>query len=148
MYGPSLETPPFEQSIGLQDIDLQAGELPEGKPVSLEQVELEILLSMKIEDGQSFEKAVQATMVCSGNEFLFTFPCERFPIPCSDVACVRINQNANPDGACMYLYQEAPGESIQIADPAMLDEDFEQFAHSFISVMEQMRDIFCDNQTH
>ncbi len=148
MYGPSLETPPFVQSLDLQDIDLHAVELLESKPVSLEQVELEILLSMKIEDGQSFEKAVQATMVCSGNEFLFTFPSDRFPIPCSEVACVRLNQSSDPDGACMYLYQEAPGESIQIADPAMLDEDFEHFAHSFISVMEQMRDIFTVQNAH
>jgi len=148
MYGPSLETSPFETPANLQDLDLHAAELPESKPVSLEQVELEILLSMKIEDGQSFEKAVQTTMVCSGNEFLFAFPSERFPIACSEVACVRLNQSSNPDGACMYLYQEAPGESIQIADPAMLDEDFEQFAHSFISVMEQMRDIFSNSQTH
>ncbi len=143
MYGPS-----FEPSANLQDLDLHAVELLESKPVSLEQVELEILLSMKIEDGQSFEKAVQATMVCSGNEFLFTFPSDRFPIPCSEVACVRLNQNANPDGTCMYLYQEAPGGSIQIADPSMLDEDFEQFAHSFISVMEQMRDIFSAQNAH
>ena len=148
MYGPSLETPSFVQPIDLQDIDLDTTELLESKPVSLEQVELEILLSMKIEDGQSFEKAVQATMVCSGNEFLFTFPNDRFPIPCSEVACVRLNQSSNPDGACMYLYQEVHGESIKIADPSMLDENFEQFAHSFISVIEQMRDIFTVQRAH
>ncbi len=106
MYGPSLETLPMEQSLEVQKIDLQAIEALESKPVSLEQVELEILLSMKIEDGQSFEKAVQSTMVCSGNEFLFSFPSERFPIPCSDVACARLHQRANPDGVCIYLYQE------------------------------------------
>ena len=78
MYGPSLETPPFVQSIDLQEIDLHAVELLDSKPVSLEQVELEILLSMKIEDGQSFEKAVQATMVCSGNEFYSHFPATDF----------------------------------------------------------------------
>lgn len=148
MYGPTLEIPPIVQSIDWHDIDLHAVELQESKQVSLEQVELEILLSMKIADGQSFEKAVQATMVCSGNEFLFTFPSDRFPIPCSEVACVRLKQSSDPDGVCIYLYQDAPGDCIQVADPAMLDEDFEQFAHSFISVMEQMRDLFCSDQTH
>ncbi len=141
MYGPSLDNTSFDQAILFPTA---ANKKPE--PASLELVELEILLSLKIADGQDFESAVQATLECSGDEYLFSFPSEKFPIPCTEVACVRMRSNAR--GGCIYLYQEAPGEIIQIADASQLDEEFMQFAHSFIAVMEQMRDIFSSKQAH
>lgn len=107
---------------------------------SLEQVELEILLAIKIEDGLSFKDAVRSAMASTGNEFLFSFPAERFPLPCRKVACIRLHEDRGV--ATRYLYQQKKGESIDIADPEALDDEFQSFADSFVGVMEQMRELF------
>ncbi len=119
---------------------LLAEEPAAGEFISLEQVELEILLTMKIEDGLSFDDAVRSSMANSGNEFLFSFPPERFPLSCRKVACIRINGDEKP--LTCYLYQQENGGAIEIADPEILDEEFHSFAESFVGVMEQMRDLF------
>ncbi len=144
MYGPSINTasqnltntiPPANNnntgSFDEDDINFP----------TLEQVELEILLSMKVEDGLSFEKAVQSAMVCTGNEFLFFFPTERFPLPCSAVACVRLIDGHQTASSYIYLYQTETGGIIQVAEPSVLDDGFENFASSFVGVMEQLRDL-------
>ncbi len=124
-------SPPADNSNALLSAD---------EHVSLDQVELEILLVMKIEDGLSFNKAVRAVMTQTGNEYLFSFPAERFPLACRKVACIRLHED--DEITTRYLYQQNKGEGIDIADPEALDGEFQSFADSFVGVMEQMRGLF------
>jgi hypothetical protein len=116
------------------------GLLSGDESISLEQVELEILLAMKIEDGLSFKNAVCSAMAQTGNEYLFSFPAERFPLKCKKVACIRLHEKDAI--TTRYLYQQKKGDSIDIADPVTLEGEFQSFADSFVGVMEQMRELF------
>ena len=119
---------------------LLSAEDDRNEQASLEQVELEILLAIKIEDGLSFKNAVRSAMASTGNDFLFSFPAERFPLPCRKVACIRLHEGK--ETATRYLYQQKKGDGIDIADPETLDDEFQSFADSFVGVMEQMRGLF------
>ncbi len=107
--------------------------------LSLMKVELEILLSMKIEDGLSFEKAVQVVMVQTGNDYLFSFPPERFPVTCHQVSCVCLRDEESTSYS--YIYQEIEDGEAEFAESSELDEDFLNFADSFAGVMAKLRDI-------
>ncbi len=80
-------------------------------------------------------------MICTGNEFLFTFPTERFPIPWSAVACIRLLDSNHQTGPYLYLYQLEADGKIQVAEPDELGDGFHEFAASFVGVMEQLREI-------
>ena len=101
---------------------------------SLEITELELVLEMK--DGTDFESAVRSAALSSGNDFLFTFPAERFPLPCEAAACLRI---LAPD-ATTFAYVYRQDGRYRVASEGDLEQEFIEFAHSFASILIDLRD--------
>lgn len=103
--------------------------------------ELKTLLSKKPKRDRSFDDIVRSALRKTGNEYLFSFPHERFPHSCCEVACIRLGDQQSADGQIVYLYQENRDGRIEMAEPSSLGNGFTDFANSFVNVIEQLRDI-------
>ena len=101
---------------------------------SLEIAELEMVLEMK--DGGDFETVARSAALSCGNDFLFTFPAARFPLPCDAAACVRIKA---PD-ASTFAYVYRRDGRFHVACEGDLDHEFIEFAHSFATILMDLRD--------
>ena len=120
---------PFAASVAPAPIEFEMD-----RDFSLEITELELVLEMK--DGNDFETAVRSAALSSGNDFLFTFPAERFPLPCEAAACLRIK--ASDAATFAYVYRE--DGRYRVASEGELEHEFIEFAHSFASILMDLRD--------
>ena len=96
----------------------------------LEKAELEMILALKAEDALDFETALTSALTSSGNDWLFDFPTERFPIKVKNVAAVRLR--AGDDSKVCYVCETKSG--YRLLDEHDLDEGYIEFAASYASV--------------
>jgi len=99
---------------------------------ALEIAELEMILSMKSEEGLKFASALPSALACSGNEWLFDFPADRFPIPAKHAAAIRIC--SGDDELVTYVYEKEDGEGFSLVEDDLLDSAYFEFAESYASV--------------
>lgn len=122
--------------------------VPENDNPAFDQLDFEMLLAMNVDNGLPFEESVKSAMAESGNEFLFSFPNERFPISCINVACIKLLQQSSGENLFLYVYQEISGGDILVADREQLDTGYDEFARSFAGVMEYLREMFAPAEAH
>ena len=103
---------------------------------SLELAELELVLGMK--EGSDFESAVRSAALSSGNDYLFTFPPERFPLPAHAVACVRVKAAGAQTFA--YVVQRREDGPFTLATQDDLEPGFFQMADAFTNILSDLRD--------
>lgn len=99
---------------------------------ALELAELKLVLSLAQEDGQSYENRLQSALLSTDNEWLFSFPAERFPIKTKNAAAVRIY--AGTECKIYYVLQGDIDDDFQIVDEDQIDAEYIQFADSFAEV--------------
>jgi len=99
---------------------------------ALETAELEMILAMKFEEGLSFSTALPSALTSSGNEWLFDFPADRFPIDAKNVAAIRICSGA--DDMVAYVYEQSGGAGFGIATENHIDHAYFEFARSYAEV--------------
>ena len=120
---------PFSSAVAPTPIEYEMD-----RDFSLEITELELVLEMK--DGLDFETTVRSAALSSGNDFLFTFPAERFPVPCEAAACLRILAADATTFAYVYLRDGR----YHVACEGDLEHEFIEFAHSFASILIDLRE--------
>ncbi len=107
--------------------------------ISLEQVELEMVLNLKTLGKNDFTSVLHEAAEESNAEVLFDLPPERFPFECCAVACVKLNTPG--DATYCYVYCEENSKAFSIASIDDLGSKFLGFAQSYVGVMEQLRSI-------
>lgn len=111
---------------------------------SLELAELQMVLEMKADsdcgrqpDGtRDFETVARSAALSSGNDFLFTFPAARFPVECDAAACLRIKAS----DATTFAYVYRVDGRFTVASEGELEQEFIEFAHSFATILMDLRD--------
>ncbi len=96
----------------------------------LEKAELEMILAMKSDEEQDFEATLTNALSSSGNDWLFDFPKERFPVKAKNVAAVRLC--AGTESKVCYVCETKSG--YRLLDEKDLDEGYIEFASSYASV--------------
>ena len=96
---------------------------------ALELAELEMILAMKSEEGLEFDVALPSALVTSGNDWLFDFPADRFPLPAKSVAAIRIC--SGEDQVFCYAYDSEDGTGVRLAGAEQLDNAYIDFAKSY-----------------
>ena len=112
---------------------------------SLELAELTMVLSMKSLEDIDFETAVRSSAVSTGNDYLFSFPAERFPLKCSDAGCIRIKTEDNY--TFCYVYRETKTGPFLLASANDIDAEYFGFAESFASILTDLKDTIGDMVT-
>lgn len=98
----------------------------------LELAALEMVLLLKQEEGLSFETGLQSALVSTGNEWLFAFPAERFPIETKNAAAIRIH--AGMECKIYYVHQADTDNEFEIVGDDKIHPDYIHFADSFAEV--------------
>lgn len=111
----------------------------ESNTFDLELAELLMLLEMKDQEGLPLEEAARSALASSGNDCLFTFPHQRFPLPAKCVVAALVR--AGDDGAICYIFEDASDGRFRIADAGDLDPAFTEFAESFAEVAGALRSV-------
>ena len=109
---------------------------------SLETAELEMILTMKAEEQLEFSTALPSALASSGNEWLFDFPADRFPIPARSVAAVKLN--SGDDQKICYAYEAADGAGFFLASENDLDPSYIAFAQSYADVAHALEPIMTE----
>lgn len=112
------------------------GPLDTDRDFSLEIAELALTLGLRDDHG-GFDAAVRSAIVATGNDWLFRFPAERFPLPCADVACVRIRSGS--DATFAYVYRADDTAPFQIATANDVGHELTDFAANFASLLGDLR---------
>ncbi|MFD0915915.1 hypothetical protein ACFQ14_05805 [Pseudahrensia aquimaris] len=101
--------------------------------LGLEIAELEMILSMKHEEGLSFEAALRSALAVSGNEQLFAFPSDRFPLDARAVFAIRV-RSGDEHGFC-YAYECGVSGAFLIAEQGDIGERYIAFAASYSAII-------------
>ncbi len=92
-----------------------------------------MVLAWKKDEKLKFDTAVRSALGSTGNDFLFTFPAERFPIDTTHVAAIRL---CGDDDTCVaYVYREPENGDMLVAHGDALDTEYLDFATSFANIL-------------
>ena len=107
------------------------------KDFGLEIAELEMILDMKAEEGIAFFDALPCALASSGNEWLFDFPAERFPLPAQNVAAVRLN--SGDDSKICYVIEPLDDAGYRLVEDDEIDGAYLDFANAWLDVAQALR---------